>query len=806
MFKNYLLITIRNLSRQRGFAIINIGGLAVGMAAFVLISLFVQNELGYDQHHVEADQLYRVMLDAEVMGQAILTINTPTPLAETLVGEVPGVVSATRVDESPRILVEYDDKQFYEDQLFLVDSTIFDVLSYEFSKGDRSSALTRPNTIVVSEDAAARYFGEDDPIGKTITVDNRTEYEVIGVFQRSVGPSHFRPELLGSMVSSERATDGVWLNNTLSTYVRLDGSSDPAAIEAVLPGIVRKYVGPSIERVMGGSFDEALSAGLRYDFRLEPVTDIYLRSTAADQLDVTGDIRYVYILIAIGAFVLLIACVNFINLSTARSTGRAREVGLRKVLGSGRKQLIQQFMGESTIVVIISMILSLGLATAALPWFNRLAGTDLQVGPWLFVVLGLVAVVTGVLAGFYPAIVLSRFRPATVLRGTFSRSAGGSLLRSSLVVFQFSISIILIVGTAIVYKQLTFMHQRDLGFQKDQVVVLPVETMAFAENFESFRHEVLKHSGIVNVAGSNMLPGPGHTHNNTAFRPQGQGNEQIFLSAFGRVSPEFVATLGLQIVAGRDFSKDFETDVSAYVISETAAKEAGWTAKEAVGKSLARVGGGDDDTDIVGEVIGVFGDAHFSSLHEEIGPRILAGYGDPRYLPIRIRPEQTQEAIEFLETAWVSFEPGYPFRYFFLDQDFARFYDQEERLVQIMGYFTLLAILISCLGLFGLSSFITAQRTKEIGVRKVLGASVGSVVLLLSKDFTRLVLIAAVIAFPIAYIIMKSWLEDFAYATEMGWIVFATTAVISLLVAWSTVSWQSIRAAISDPVRSLRYE
>lgn len=806
MFRNHLLITIRNLARQKGFAIINIGGLAIGMAAFVLISLFVQNELSYDQHHEGADQLYRLLLDADVMGQAILTATTPTPLGETMVAEIPGVEAATRVDDSPRTLVQFEDQQFYEDQLYLVDSTAFDVFTYEFVSGDPKSALTRPNTMVIATGTAERYFGEDDPMGKRITVDTQTEYEITGVFRQVGGHSHFRPQLLGSMVTSDRATDGQWLNNTLFTYVRLSEATDPASVKAALPAIVRKNVGPTIEQVMGGSFDEALAAGLKYDFEMEKVTDIYLHSKALDQVDVTGDIRYVYILGVIAAFLLIIACINFINLSTARATSRAREVGLRKVLGSGRPQLIRQFMGESTLLVILAMVLSLGIAAGVLPWFNGVAGTDLVVGPWLYVILATVAVITGVLAGFYPALVLSKYQPATVLRGSFSRSSSGSLLRSSLVVFQFVISIILIVGTGVVYQQLNYLNDRDLGFHKEQVVVLPVETTAFADKFDSFRQELLSHSGVVEAAAANMLPGPGHTHQNTAFRPEGADNDEIFLSALGEVTAEYVQTLGLTIVAGRNFSRDYETDVDGFLISETAAREIGWSAEEAVGKELAQIGGGEDDSDRMGTVLGVFRDAHFNSLRDTIKPRILGRRQRARYLPVRILPEQTSEVIEFLEAKWTSFEPGYPFRYYFVDQDFAQFYEQEERLVQIMGYFTLLAILISCLGLFGLSSFVTAQRTKEIGVRKVMGASVGSVVLLLSKDFTRLVLIASVIAFPIAYLSMKAWLQDFAYATEIGWLVFVVTAIIVLIVAWSTVSWQAIRAAISDPVRSLRYE
>ena len=421
MLKNYFLITIRSLARQKGFAIINIGGLAVGMAAFVLITLFVQNELSYDVHHEHGDDLYRILLDAQVSGQEVLAANSATPLAETMVAEIPSVMKAARVDDFSRILVGYEDQTFYEDHFYLADSTFFELFSYEFVAGDPAAALTRPFTVVIRDEVARRYFRDEDPIGKTITVDQTREYEVTGVYKPVGSLSHLKPDFLGSAVSSERMASGIWLNNSINTYVRLEPGTDPSVVDDALAGIVRKYVGPSIEQVMGVSFDQALEAGLRYNYLLESVPSIYLHSQATEQSGVTGDIKYVYILGAIALFVLLIACVNFINLSTARATGRAREVGLRKVLGSNRTQLIKQFMGESTVVVVISMIIALAIAATVIPWFNRMAGTNLQVGPWLLGAVVLAAIGTGVFAGFYPSVVLSRFRPARVLRGTFAR-------------------------------------------------------------------------------------------------------------------------------------------------------------------------------------------------------------------------------------------------------------------------------------------------------------------------------------------------------------------------------------------------
>ncbi|MGA7304166.1 MAG: ABC transporter permease, partial [Rhodothermales bacterium] len=738
--------------------------------------------------------------------QAVTTTNTPIPLARALLDEVPGVEAATHIDGFPRILVASDDRKFYEDEYFQADSSIFDILSLPLVKGDPKSALSKPNTIVVTEEAAKRYFGDEDPMGKVLTIDNQTEFVVTGVIRPKTNRTHFRPNLIASFNTGSRYNETEWLNNTLYTYLRLKPGTSAEAVDVKLDQLVQKYVVPRVEQVTGASWDDAVSAGMRYRFYLEPVKDIYLHSEAGDQLGPTGDVRYVYILSLIAAFVLVIACINFVNLTTARATGRAREVGLRKALGSERSQLIRQFLGESTLVVAISMLLTLALVSSALPWFNGISGASLSLAPWVFLALFVITIVTGIASGIYPALVLSKYRPAVVLQGSFARGAKGSALRSTLVVFQFVISIVLLVGTGIVYNQLRFLQNRDVGFQKSQVVVLPVETQTFIDSFEAFREEAEQQTGIISVASSSGLPGPDHIHQQTAFRGEGGAASDIVLSALVEVSPEYVRTLGLKIVAGRDFSAELETDRQNFVISEAAAAEFGWSPAEAVGKTVNQIGGNEDDSDRIGHVVGVFKDAHFNSLREAVRPVILGMRSERRYLPVRFQPGRTADVLASLGSLWTRFEPDYPFRYFFLDADYARYYEQETRLGEIMGYFTLLAIIISCLGLFGLASFVTTQRTKEIGVRKVLGASVAGIVLLLSRDFTKLVLIACVAAFPIAYFAMRSWLHSFAYAVDIGWLVFAAAGMVTLAIAWLTVGYQSIKAAVADPVRSLRYE
>ena len=806
MLRNYLRVTLRNLLRQKGFSAINIAGLATGMGAFVLIMLFVQNELTFDRHHESADRVYRIELDAQVMGQAVTTTNTPIPLTRALMDEVPGIETASHIDGFPRILVSNGDKSFYEDDYFLADSTIFDILSLPLVKGDPKTALAEPNTMLITDDAARRYFGDEDPIGKRLEVDNRTEFVVTGVILPVTDRSHFRPSLIGSFSSSPRYNDSEWLNNTIYTYIRLQPNADVKEVESSLDNLVLKYVAPRIEQVMGGSWDDAVAAGLKYGFRLQPVKDIYLRSKATDQIGPTGDMRYVYILSIIAVFVLVIACINFVNLTTARGAGRAREVGLRKVLGSERTQLVIQFLGESTLVVAISMLLALGLVGVALPWFNGVSGASLVLAPWVYVALVAITIVTGLASGMYPALVLSSFKPAAALQGSFIKGGKGATLRSALVVLQFVISVALLAGTGIVYNQLRFLQNRDVGFEKNQVLVLPIETQEFLNTFDAFRDEAIRQTGIVSVASSSGMPGPNHIHQTTAFRGEGKAADDIMLSALAEVSYDYVPTLGLTMLEGRNFTADLETDAENFLISEAAAAEIGWSPQEAVGKQLIQVGGNLDDTDRIGQVIGVFKNAHFNSLHQEVQPVILGMRANRRYVPVRFGPEQTSEVLASLEALWSRFEPGYPFRYYFLDDDYARFYEQENRLGQILGYFTVLAIIISCLGLFGLSSYVTTLRRKEIGVRKVLGASVASVVLLLSREFTKLVLIACLVAFPIAYLAMRSWLQSFAYAADIGWVTFVAAGAAALIIAWITVGYQSIKAAVSDPVRSLRYE
>lgn len=808
MIKNYLRITLRNMGRHKGFTFINVIGLATGMAAFVLIVLFIQHERSFDAHNEHRDDVYRMTLDAAVAGQEILTTSSPAVMAGQFLADFPEVVAATRIDQfSGENLFSVGDNSWYETGFFQADSSFFDLFTVTFLQGNPATALNRPGTIVISESVAEKAFPNGNALGKTLRHDNRVDYEITGVYQDFPVTSHFRPSLIGSFLTNSRWNDPEWLDNSFQTYLRLAAGTPPESLEAKFPEFIRTYVGPRIELMTGTSYDEALQSGFRYDWKLERLADIYLYSKAQDQLAPTGDARYLTILAVIGLFILLIACINFMNLSTARATGRAREVGIRKTLGSDRGQLVRQFLGESTTLSLIAMIGAVLLIVAVLPVFAGMTGAELTPGPGLALLVLGVSLSTGLLAGLYPAFVLSGFRPALVLKGSFASSRKGTWLRSSLVVFQFAISVALLVGTTVVYKQLQFIQNRDLGFDIEQVVVLPIETSRALDDFDTFRSRALAQPGVVSVASAGILPGPNRIHNNTGFRKDGGAEGDIFLAGLGEVSADYQETLGLRVIAGRDFSDAFGTDSAAAFINRSTTQAMGFTPEEAVGKKLYRLGGMPDGSDRAMEIIGVWEDANFESLHSGVRPIVLGNWSQyQRYLPVRVRKETLNTTLKDLEDIWTAWEPGYPFRYWFMDTDYQQFYAQEQRLGSLYTMFTVLAVMIACLGLFGLASFVTVLRRKEIGVRKVMGASVPGIVALLSREFTVLVLVSCAIGMPVAWYAMHQWLQGFAYATEIGVGVFLFAGSVALLIAWLTVSWQSIRAAVTDPVKSLRYE
>ncbi|MDZ4699141.1 MAG: ABC transporter permease [Rhodothermales bacterium] len=810
MLKSYLTIALRNLRRHKSYAFINIFGLAVGLAACCLILLYVRDELLFESMHKRADRIYRVHLEGALAGQTFNSATTSAPMAAALRQDYPEVESAARIWGTGRVLLRSGDRSFYEEDFFWADSTVFEVFSFHFLQGNARTALNRPDGLVITESTARRYFGEADPLGKTLTLDNQLDLTVTGVISDMPDNTHFQFDMLGALLSQDRSRSPEWIGNSFYTYVLLREGHAGDVLEAKFPDLVRTYAGPQLQQATGQSYEALLTSGVRYGFYLMPLRDIHLHSKAENDFAVNGDIQYVYILLAVAVFIVLIACINFMNLSTARSANRAREVGLRKVLGSDRRRLVQQFLGESVLMAIVAMVIALALMVALLPVMNTLSGKSLSLD--LFrdpaIALGLlgVALTAGLLAGLYPAVVLSSFRPIEILKGQFTTGARGLWMRRVLVVTQFAISMMLLVGTGVMYNQLRFMQERDLGFRGAQAVVLPIETEAMRRHYPALSDALQAHPGVEHVAAGNGVPG--RFMNDTVFRPEGGTNEDLKNLKVASISDTYIETLGLEMAAGRPFSSDVTSDsTQAFLLNETGARLFGWSPEEAVGKKVAWVSRNDDGTDEMRTVVGVVRDFHLESMQLEIKGMIF--YPGPQAFTnvvVRVRPGDMPATLAFLESTWTTYEPGFPFRYFFLDEDFGRLFERERRLGQMFTGFTALAILIACLGLFGLASFITQQRTKEIGVRKVLGASVPVILLMLSREFTRMVLWACVLAFPVAWFVMDRWMDGFAYRTELGWGVFALAGLATLLIAWLTVGYQSIKAALADPVKSLRYE
>lgn len=810
MLKNYLTIALRNLRKHKGYSFLNLAGLALGMTCCLLIMLYVQDELSYDRFHPKAERIYRVTLDAGVGGQFIKAANTAAPMAATLVAETPEVESATRFWRGGRVLVSYENNRFYEENFLWADSSVFAVFGFPLLQGDARTALTEPNTVVLTAQTAKKYFGAENPVGKVLRYDNRLDLKITGVLQDVPRNTHLRFDFLGAMITRQESQSPVWISNNYYTYLLLREGATPQQLEAKFPALVKKYVAPQIERAIGKNFDEAVAAGAKWGYFLQSVASIYLHSKDLQyEIGVTSDAKYVYILGAIAAFILLIACINFMNLATARASKRAKEVGLRKVLGSVRTQLVKQFLGESILLAAMAMLVALTLVELLLPKFNLLADKALSLNPgnsvMVLATLGGIVLIAGVLAGLYPAFVLSAFQPVAVLKGALRGGAKNPWLRSVLVVAQFAISIVLLVGTGVVFEQLRFMREKNLGFQKEQAVLLPIETAAGQAKFESLRGELLRHPHVVAVAASSSVPG--RIFGDNAHHLEGAPPEIVYSLQTLWISFEYLNMMDIPLVAGRDFSRNFPTDsTSAFIINETAARHMGFTPESAVGKRLTELGGTPEEND-TRTIVGVIKDFHFESLHLQIKPMVLSI--NPRQfgnISVRIRPENISATIGFLQEQWQAFEPGYPWRYTFLDEDFGRLFQREERLSQIFGMFTVLAVFIACLGLFGLASFIAEQRTKEIGVRKVLGATAQSVVMLLSKEFTKLVGLAFVIAAPIAYFMMRNWLQDFAYRTTLSPLLFLGAGVLALVIAWLTVSYQAFKAALTNPAEALRCE
>jgi putative ABC transport system permease protein len=798
MLKNYLTVAVRNILRHKVYSIINIAGLSVGMACTILILLWVQYELSFDRYHENADQIYRLGLKLQTSKIKDSIASNGVPAGPILEKKFPEVLKACRFRKEEGVAVaQYKEKKFFEEDIFYADNSVFDIFSFPMINGDPKSALKTPFSVVITEDIAKKYFGNEDPMGKILIFNNEYNVTVTGVVKNIPKNSHFTFDMLLSFETAgpwlEKAMEHWLLNIHNYTYLLLQKNCTIKELEKEFPALIDEYMGDMLKAI-GGSVE----------LFVQPLTSIHLHSNLKWEIAANGDIAYVYVFLAIALLILFIACINFMNLSTARSANRATEVGVRKLLGAHHGNLLSQFLGESILFSLVSIIIALGLVELALPPFQSLFGSHLRsdyisTPLVMWGCIGLMIFV-GLIAGSYPAFFLAAFHPMQVLTGRLKTGAAGSLLRNILVVFQFTISIGMIISLAIVFTQLKYMKHKTLGFDKEHIVIIRLTDSAIRRSIEKIKEGLKNYHGISHVAASNYLPGQGFWMK--VIVPEGSELDQTESIGRIRIDSDFISTMDIKLVAGRNFSPQFSTDQNDLIIvNETAARQWGWD--DPIGKTIQVL----DDRPITKTIIGVVRDFHVESLHKKIEPVFFEfAPSSSRYISVKIRPDNIPSTIRYLEKTLKQIDPMLPFDYTFLDETFDRNYKAEEKLSKIFSYFTLLAIFIACLGLFGLASFTSEQRTKEIGIRKALGASISGIILLLSKEFTKWVLLANLIAWPVAYFAVNQWLQNFAYRINIGPGTFILAALLALIIALLTVGYQAVRAARANPVNALRYE
>lgn len=806
MLTNYLKTGLRSLLRQKGYSIINITGLAIGIAGCILILTYVIDELKYDKHHQNADNIYRIFLDGYIGGQELKGASTPAPMGKTMVEELPEVTLFTRFINPDRFIIEYKENRFNEDNFLFADSSIFNLLSINMIQGDPSQALTKPHTLVITESIATKYFGDENPIGQLMMMEDSTEYSVTGVIENQPGQSHIKFEFLASMNSmGDYPQNDYWVSNSFMTYVLLTPGSDYNDVTRKLNDLVSKYAGPQFQQVAGINFEEFISSGNRYRYELEPFNDLYLVSEIENTLGPKGNMVYVRVFTIIAIIVLLIACVNFMNLSTARSASRAMEVGIRKVLGSQRSRLISQFLIESILISLIAVVVAILLVNLSIPFFNSISGKELvfSLNSNILLVPGLIlfGIVVGIFSGIYPAFFLSSFNPSSILKGEIASGLKSGRLRNILVILQFTVSIILIVGTFMIQKQMHLFMNKDLGFDRDQLMIIP-RSDVLEEHGDVFKTELLGNVNISNASYSSTIPGKNFNYN--AHVKDGAPAEETKAPGILWTDQDFLDTWKLNLVSGRYFSKEILTDSSAVILNEKAVSS--FVFDEPLGKTLLRIDESPEDSERL-KIIGVIEDMNFETLRQEVNPMVIKlNKVTGSFLALRVLENEMPATIEYVENLWNEFVPDKIFEYYFFNEDYAKLYDAEIRTSRIMNIFSAFAILIACLGLFGLSSFIVVRRTKEIGVRKVLGASTFNIVFMLSKNIIKLVIIASVIGWVASYFLIEKWLQNFAYPAEQDIMIFLFSGFIALGIALITISFQSIKTAIMNPVTALRYE
>ncbi len=807
MFKNHLKIAWRTLLKYKGLFVINIVGLAIGITASVIISLFVIHEFSYDRYNEKADEIVRVVLRGKVNGELIKEAVTPGPIANTLKHEFPEVLAATRLKSSGRPQITYQNTTFRDHRFAHVDPNFFEVFTLPLIKGDPRTALKELNTIIITQELATKYFGNENPLGKVLDFkESEEQYEVTGVINKVPDNSHFHFDAFGSMESVAHAKEPKWIESEYHNYLILDQRSDPKKIESKLPMIVKKYMGPQIKKSMGMTYEEFNSEN-EIGLFLQPLTDIHLRSDFSNvsNLESGGDIKTVYIFSAIAILILMIACINFVNLSTAAASKRAKEIGVKKVLGSSKRQLVIQFLMESVIVTLIAMVLAGLLTVITLPLFNELSGKTLLINQIItlktvvfFLAFG---IFISILAGSYPAFLLSSFKPIAALKNKFTNTGNSKSLRSGLVVFQFIISAGLIIATLVVDQQMSFIQNKDIGYQKDQMLVLR-DSWMLGNNERVFKEQLSKDPRVSSITMSGHIPaGPSNNHMTSIY--PGQDSNAVRRTIVYNIDDQYIPTMGMKLIAGRNFSKDFGSESRNMIVNETSAKILGFT-NDAVGKTVTMLINNEGETRKY-TIIGVVKDFHFNSLHQPIDQLIMLN-DQSSGLIIRAKTADMAGLIASAESIWNNFNSNEPFAYGLLDELYNQTYLKEQKMGIILKIFALLTIFVACLGLFGLITFTAEQRYKEIGIRKVLGSSVPQIIAMLSSDFLKLVFISFLIAFPLGFYAMNMWLEDFAYRTEIEWWIFVLAGLITIGIVFITIGWKSFRAASMNPVNSLRTE
>jgi putative ABC transport system permease protein len=808
MIKNYIKIALRTLLKSKGFTAINVFGLALGLATCLLILFYVFDELSYDKFNVNADRIYRVNNDMKFGGTEGSYATTPAIAAAALKTNFAEIEQVVRIISGGKQWVKKENQNIPEIKIAYADFTLFDVFTLPMAEGQPSTALKATHSVVITEKTAQKYFNTKNALGKVLTFNDTSFYKVTGVIKDIPKQSHLDFDFFLPMADNGQSRNGSWFTNNFHTYVLIKPGTGVTKFEAKMSAFLTKNAEPELQTVIHMTFSKLEASGSYFKWSLTPLTDIHFSSDIKGSLGETGNITIVYIFSAIALFILLIACVNFMNLSTARSSNRAREVGVRKVLGSPRKYLIAQFLTESIVVTLAGALIAVFVAWVFLPVFNQMAGKELTVTPqviaWLLPVLLGFIIVVGCLAGSYPALFLSGFQPIEVLKGKLAAGFKGGRLRSSLVIFQFAISIFLITATIVIYSQLKYIQNKDVGYDREQVIVVHQVGSLGIEKAKTLKHDVEQLAGVKSVTLTSFLPTATSDNTTSFFKESTMDAKQALHTSIWSVDEDYLPTLGIKLKGGRNFSKDMKTDSDAVIVNEAAAQLLGY--QDPVGKKLYYPGGNDANNVRYFTIIGVIKNFNFRSLKESVSPLLLRAADETYSMSVRLNATDVVATRAQIASKWTALSPNVQFDFSYMDDDFNHIYFAEQRMGKIAIAFTSLAIVVACLGLFGLAAYAAEQRTKEIGIRKVLGANISAIVGMLSRDFLLLVFIAIIIASPLAWLFMNKWLQGFAYNVGISWWMLTAAGLGAVTIAFVTISFQSIKAALANPVKSLRSE